>query len=121
MRVVHLVEILGGLVVVVLVVVLVFEIVIIIIVVVLVVFFVDGLEFDGSDTRHFEVGAAVRAADQIALVDIEFVDFDFGITFRAGGHYMLLAGDAPLRAARDPKPHTLCVPDRDNLRIIAKA
>src|SRR5258706_5752010 len=46
------------------------------------------VELEGRDTRHFEVGAALGAAQLIALVDVKLVDFDFGIAFGAGGHVL---------------------------------
>ena len=55
-------------------------------VVFVVVVVVGGFEFNGGRAGHFEVGAAVGAADQIALVDVELIDFDICVTFRTGGH-----------------------------------
>src|SRR6187397_845869 len=54
-----------------------------------VVFFVvvrGQIELDRRDAGHLEAGPAIRAAQLIALVDVEFVDFDFGVAFRAVGH-----------------------------------
>src|SRR6266540_1511667 len=63
----------------------VFEVVVIIIVVVFVIVRRE-IELDRRQAGHFQVRAAVRAAQLIALVDIEFVDLDLGIAFGAGGH-----------------------------------
>ena len=68
------------------VVVVVFVVVVVLVVIVVVVVVVGGFELDGGRAGHFEIGAAVGAADQIALVDVELVDFDIGVTFRTGGH-----------------------------------
>jgi hypothetical protein len=38
-----------------------------------------------EDMAMTSVGATLRATELIALVDIELVDFDFGIAFGAGG------------------------------------
>ena len=65
------------------------EILIIEIIVVFVVFIGREIEFDGRETSHLEARAAFRAAQLIALVDVELVDLDFGIAFRAGGHGLL--------------------------------
>ena len=35
---------------------------------------------------HLEIRAALGATELIALVDVELVDFDFGVAFGAGGH-----------------------------------
>ena len=51
------------------------------------------------DAGHFEVGSAVGTANQITLVDIKFVDFDFGIAFRTGRHTYSLEG---LVVSREP-------------------
>src|SRR2546429_5131689 len=59
------------------------------VVVVFVVFFVvfrRGVELDGRQADYLEIGATLRATELVALVDVEFVDFYFGITFGAGGH-----------------------------------
>src|SRR5262249_3721818 len=69
----------------------VFEVVIQIVVVFFVVaFFVVVLgrkvELNRRETGHLEIGAAFGATELVALIDIEFVDFDVGIAFRAGGH-----------------------------------
>src|SRR5207249_11521720 len=40
------------------------------------------IQLDRRQAGHFEVGAALRAAQLIALIDVEFVDFDFGVAFR---------------------------------------
>src|SRR5687767_5011047 len=63
-----------------------FVVVFAIVVVFVVVFVVSRFEFDGRSAGHFEIGAAVRAADQVPFVDVELVDLDLGVTFRAGGH-----------------------------------
>ena len=55
-------------------------------VVVLVVVIRGDIELDGRETGDLEVAAALGAAQLIALVDLEFVDFDFCITFRARRH-----------------------------------
>ena len=44
------------------------------------------IELDRGDAGHLEIGAAVWAANEIALVDVELVDLDFGITLRTRGH-----------------------------------
>src|SRR5205823_12406580 len=44
------------------------------------------VELDRSEADDLEIRAALGATQVIALVDVEFVDFDFGIAFRAGGH-----------------------------------
>src|SRR3954464_3833232 len=41
--------------------------------VVVVVVLVSELEVEGRRAGHFEIGATVRAADQVPLVDVEFV------------------------------------------------
>ena len=73
------------------------------VVVVIVVIVVRGdVELDGRNAGHFEAGAALRAAQLIALVDIEFVDLDFGVAFRAVGHNLprSLPGPSARGAAR---------------------
>src|SRR6185295_2719193 len=47
------------------------------------------IELDRRKADHLEVGPTLRATELIALVDVEFVDFDFGVAFRAGGHNRL--------------------------------
>src|SRR3954469_25562095 len=54
--------------------------------VVVVVVLVSELEVEGRRAGHFEIGATVRAADQVPLVDVEFVDLNLRITFRTSGH-----------------------------------
>src|SRR5689334_1866200 len=60
----------------------------IVVVILFVVFVVVGrdVEFDRRETGDLEVAAALRAAQLIALVDLELVDFDLRVTFRASGH-----------------------------------
>ena len=44
------------------------------------------VELDRGYADHLEAGAAFGATQLVALVDVELVDFDLGIAFRAGGH-----------------------------------
>src|SRR3954447_7574473 len=60
--------------------------VVLVFVVVVVVVLVSELEVEGRRAGHFEIGATVRAANQVPLVDVEFVDLNLRITFRTGGH-----------------------------------
>jgi hypothetical protein len=55
-------------------------------VVVVFVVVVGRLELQGRRAGDLEVGAAVGAADQVPLVDVELIDFDLGIAFRTGRH-----------------------------------
>jgi hypothetical protein len=63
------------------------EIVIVVVVVIVVVG--RNVELDRRDAGDFEVGSALGAAQLIALVDVEFVDFDLRFAFRARGHKLL--------------------------------
>src|SRR5205823_14765159 len=64
---------------------------VLVVVVVVFVFIVvrRDVEFERSQTDHLEVRAALGATELLALIDVEFVDFDFGVAFRAGGHNRL--------------------------------
>jgi hypothetical protein len=57
---------------------------------VLVVLFVqivgDEIQVDGMRLRDFELGFALGTAQDLALLDLVFVDIDFGGTFRATDH-----------------------------------
>src|SRR5262249_46801616 len=44
------------------------------------------VELDGRQAHHLEIGATLRATELVALVDVELVDFYFGIAFGTGGH-----------------------------------
>ena len=65
-----------------------------------------GFPRDGriSDGGEGERGPALGAAQLIALVDIELVDFDFGIAFGAGGHSGLRSLRIPQR--RDDREYS---------------
>src|SRR6185436_11481827 len=67
-------------------------------VVVIVVFVVFGrdVELDRRETDDLEVGAAFGTTDLVALVDVKFVDFDFGITLGTSGHNALRSLKIPL-------------------------
>src|SRR5436190_13901288 len=55
---------------------------------IVVVFVVVGrdVELEGRQTGDFEVRPALGTTELIPLIDVELVDFDFGVTFGAGGH-----------------------------------
>jgi hypothetical protein len=55
------------------------------------------VEFERGDADNLERGPALGAAQLIALVDVEFVDLDFAVAFRTGGHGLL--GVCALRSA----------------------
>src|SRR3954451_12064010 len=61
-------------------------VVLVFVVFVVVVVLVSELEVEGRRAGHFEIGATVRAANQVPLVDVEFVDLNLRVTFRTGGH-----------------------------------
>src|SRR5205085_8412566 len=44
------------------------------------------VEFDGRKADNFQVGAALRATQLVAFIDVELVDFDFRVAFGASGH-----------------------------------
>src|SRR6516164_6536016 len=54
--------------------------------VVLFIVVVDDVQLERRHADHLEVRAALGAAQLIAFVDVELVDFDLAVTFRAGGH-----------------------------------
>ena len=47
------------------------------------------VELDGRETGDFEIGAAFRATQLIAFVNVEFIDFDFSIALRTSSHTFL--------------------------------
>ena len=47
---------------------------------------VSPLELDRRKADHLEIGAAFRATELVALVDVELVDLNFSVAFRAGRH-----------------------------------
>src|ERR1051326_30710 len=62
-------------------------IVVVEIVVVLVVVVVRcDVELEGRQAGDFEVAPALGTTQLVPLVDVEFIDFDFGVAFWAGGH-----------------------------------
>src|SRR5207247_3915107 len=67
----------------------VFRVVFLDFVVFLLVVFRREIELDGRKAGHLEIRAAFGAAQLVALVDVELVDLDFGVAFRAGGHSLL--------------------------------
>ena len=50
------------------------------------VFFGRDVEFHRGDARDLEAAAALRAANEVALVHVELVDFDIGFALGARGH-----------------------------------
>ena len=78
------------------------------------------IELERSHSHDFEIRATLRATELIALVDIELVDFDFGITFRTGGHTCSWRRSLPPRGWRSQGTHGAPMTNRDNLRIIAR-
>ena len=44
------------------------------------------VEFERRQACDLEIGATLRAIEEIALVDVVLVDFNLGVTFRAGRH-----------------------------------
>src|SRR4029079_12197779 len=68
-----------------------------VVVIVIVVFVVRrDVEFDRRETDDLEVRAAFGTTDLVALVDVEFVDFNFGIALGTGGHNALRSLKIPL-------------------------
>ena len=86
-------------------------------VLVVVVVVVGRLKLDWRDPGYFEIGAALRAAYEIALVDVELIDLDFGITFRAGGH---TSSSTDRSRTRDGQHSTVLREIVARLRIIAR-
>ena len=72
------------------------EIFFVVVEVIVFVVFRGDVEFNRRECRDFEVGAALRTAQLIAFVDVEFVHFDVGIALGTGGH-TLLGGALVLR------------------------
>jgi hypothetical protein len=50
----------------------------------------DEIQMDGMRLRNFELGLALRTAENLALFDLVFIDIDFGGTFRAADHGSIL-------------------------------
>jgi hypothetical protein len=60
-------------------------------VVVIIIFVVrDDIQVDGMRLRNFEFGFAFRATENLAFLDLVFIDIDFGGTFRAADHESIL-------------------------------
>src|ERR1700676_669366 len=60
-------------------------------VVVVIIFVVgDDIQVDGMRLRNFEFGFAFRATENLAFLDLVFIDIDFGGTFRAADHESIL-------------------------------
>src|SRR5262249_56336561 len=53
------------------------------------VFIVGDVELERRQADHLEVRPALGAAQLIALVDVEFIDLDFGVAFWARSHHIL--------------------------------
>jgi len=66
----------------------VFEVVIVV-VIVIVVIVAREIQLDRRQACDFEIRSAFRAAQHIAFVDVELIDFDFGIALGTGGHTLL--------------------------------
>src|SRR6185436_1355384 len=73
----------------------VFRFLVVVVIVVFVVFRRD-VELDRRETDNLEVRAAFGTTDLVALVDVKFVDFDFGIALGTGGHNALRSLKIPL-------------------------
>src|SRR5579863_9405421 len=50
----------------------------------------NDVEMNGMDLQDFELGLALRAAQNLAFFDFVFIDIDFGGTFRAADHGSIL-------------------------------
>jgi hypothetical protein len=67
-----------------------FLIVVIVIIIIVVTIFRDDVEVNGMDLRNFELGFTLRATQDLALLDLVFVDVDFSGTFGAADHGSIL-------------------------------
>src|SRR5438445_202640 len=61
-------------------------VVVVVVLFVLVVVLGGDVELQGCEGDHLEIRAAFGAAQLVALIDVELVDFDFGVALGAGGH-----------------------------------
>jgi hypothetical protein len=55
----------------------------------------DKIEVNGVGLRHFELGLALWATQNLAFLDFVFIDIDFGGTFGAADHGSILRKGLP--------------------------
>jgi hypothetical protein len=55
----------------------------------------DEVEVNGVGLRHFELGLALGATQNLAFFDFVFIDIDFGGTLRAADHGSILRKGFP--------------------------
>jgi hypothetical protein len=71
----------------------------VVIIIVVVGIFGDDVEVNGMDLRNFELGFTLRATQDLAFLDLVFVDVDFGGTFGAADHGSILRRTVHLTGA----------------------
>jgi hypothetical protein len=66
--------------------------------------FRDDVQMDGMDLRNFQFGFALWATENLAFLDLIFVDIDFGGAFRAADHGSILRKRLERSAPLGPRP-----------------
>src|SRR5262249_14593809 len=74
-------------------------------IVVVIVFIGDKVEVDGMGLRNLEFRLAFRTTQDFAFFDFILVDIDFGGTFRAADHDLILRSVSRGVACNDATPH----------------